>query len=322
MQDLNILVTSLVPDKLNTNQAIRTYLADGVMQAYLTSSVFTCPLETALTKIAELRPNLIIAIGGLVPDTVDLRGLRRAADKVGARIAFWLHDDPYEFDYAFKANSVADIIFTNDRASLSQYNHQSVHHLPMGACPKTHFRPLQLCINKDIAVSFCGVGYPNRVSFLRQAAHTLERGRVEIYGTDWPTDLQFCRNKRLKSSEMIELASRSLITLNIGRQFNIANRRYNIPASTPGPRTFEVALAGSAQIYLASGHEIYDYFLDRCEMIIAHNVKDVQRAITQSIDEPTWAMDIAKRAQERALKDHSYMSRASTMIELALGLLS
>jgi hypothetical protein len=38
-------------------------------------------------------------------EAAPLRSLARSARRAGARLAFWLHDDPYEFDYRSRVRS-------------------------------------------------------------------------------------------------------------------------------------------------------------------------------------------------------------------------
>ena len=80
-----------------------------------------------------------MALGSVAIDAAPLRGLARATRRAGSRLAFWLHDDPYEFDYGPKAEALAGHIFTNDRWALPHYRHASVSHLPLAACRRPPF---------------------------------------------------------------------------------------------------------------------------------------------------------------------------------------
>lgn len=311
----NILITSLCPDHLNSNSIIKQYLASGFRDAYPSITVHICSNEIVLKKISTIQPDLIIAIGGLVLDSIDIRSLKEASISINSSLIFWLHDDPYEFDYSYKAINIADVIFTNDFSTYKQYNSKNVFHLPMAGCIHTHLRSIDIENTRNVTLSFCGVGYPNRVSFLRKSQNILGNFNAEVFGAHWPDDLPFCRNKRLSTGQLSDLASRSLLTLNLGRQFNIANRRFNIPASTPGPRTFEVALAGSAQICFLPGREIDQYFDTKNEIIIVDNVNDLRLALERAMDDPQWAISIARNAQKRAIKEHTYETRAKYIMK-------
>jgi spore maturation protein CgeB len=309
-----VLITSTIPDLLNSNLSIRIYAATGFTNLLGDEAVSQCPYEVAPEIIKKHKPDLVVAIGGCGIDAAPLNEMRRAVDSVGARLALWMHDDPYEFDYADRALSVADIIFTCDAWAKRHYRFNQVHHLPMAGCERTHLRQIHSYDAINVLLFFCGIGYPNRVEFLRQCKSTLDQYPVEIYGNHWPDDLTMAANKRLTPEETADKVNHSLLTLNIGRTLNIANRRYNLPASTPGPRTFEVALSGSAQIYFVDGLEIGDYFDPNSEILLIDSVSDLRKILLHAREEPEHYLKIAQSAQDRALRDHTYQRRAETII--------
>ncbi|WP_082503851.1 glycosyltransferase [Methylobacterium sp. Leaf117] len=313
---VRIFVTSTTSDAINVNPAIRSYLIEGLIDRVGPAAVAHAPLELACERVQRLRPTLVIAVGSLVPDAAGLGALRRAVDAVGGQLAFWLTEDPYEFDYAFKAEILADIIFSNDGWAAHHYRHGSVHHLPLAASPTRHLRPIRPDLPRDIAVFFCGVAYPNRIALLRQADELLSRHPVEILGCDWPADLRCASNRRLTADEMADHAAAAWLTLNIGRDLDIANRRFALPQATPGPRTFEVALSGSTQLFFTTGLEICDVFEPEQEILLIDSPRDIARAIERVQDEPAAILAIAERAQRRALQDHTYACRAERILDL------
>jgi spore maturation protein CgeB len=314
-----VTVTSTVPDALNTNWPIRTYLADGFREAVGEAQVAEAPFELATEAIARGKPDLVVAVGGVAIDGTDLRPLRRAADRADARLAFWLHDDPYEFDYAFRAEALADVIFSNDAWAVPHYRAQEVHHLPMAGCPKRHFREILPPSERAIGLFFCGVGYPNRIALLRRARQALERQVTVVRGDNWPDDLPFARNQRLSPDEAADCARHAMLTLNIGRDLNLANRRYGLPPSTPGPRTFEVALAGCAQLYFVTGLEIADYFEPGREIVLCDSAAELADILLRAAEEPEYFVEIAAAAQRRALQEHCYRHRAERILATLFG---
>jgi spore maturation protein CgeB len=312
----HVVVTSTLIDRLNTNASIRDYLFKSFVEILGSEHVACCPFELAARQIRELRPRLVIAVGSLASDTSDLRRLRQSADASGSLLAYWLHDDPYEFDYAFKAELTADVVFSSDAWSVAHYRHSNVYHLPLAAFPAVHSRSILPVREREFALFFCGVAYPNRVDLLRKADLTLCRYPVAVLGEGWPAEIRCARNRRLSATEVADHAQRARLTLNVGRELNIANRRYALPSSTPGPRTFEIAQAGSAQLFFASSLEVLDYFQSGSEIILIDSVKDIELALEQAYDEPDAIEAIAARAQARALKDHSYTNRAFRILSI------
>ena len=309
-----ILVTSTVPDEQNSNSPLRGYLAQGMRRQCPEALVAEAPFEVTFKRIHDTRPELVIAMGGVAVGGVDLRRLRAACDATGARLALWLHDDPFEFDYAHRAEAIADVIFTNDSWACHHYRFPRTFHLPLAGCADTHHQPILPAAERDIDLLFCGVAYPNRVEFFRKIRHLCRRFHCVVLGDGWPADLDFAVNRRVPREELADLSARALVTLNITRDHDIANRRLDLPPSTPGPRTFETALAGSAQMYLMHGTEIMDYFEPDSEIILIDNVMDTEQHLQALWSDKDRAVAIATRAQARALKEHCYEHRAAAML--------
>ncbi|KTS26198.1 glycosyl transferase family 1 [Methylobacterium indicum] len=309
-----VLVTSLSPDAVNHNAAIRAYLREGFAEVRGADAVRASPLELAEEAIAEFRPSLVVALGSVAVEAAPLRSLARSARRAGARLAFWLHDDPYEFDYAPRAEALADHIFTNDRWALPHYRHPSVSHLPLAACRRTHLRPVRPMAERSLDLFFCGAAFPNRIALLERAQASLAGHRVEVRGAGWPASLAFAENTRLSAAAMADRTSAARLVLAVGRDLDIANRRYRLPASTPGPRVFEAALAGTPQLCFAAGLEILDYLEEGREILLFDDVHEIAEAIARSHREPAAVLAMAERARARVLDGHTYRHRAETIL--------
>lgn len=314
-----ICVTSTVPDRFNSNWPIRNYITEGFRSLLPGAIVSSSGFDAAPGVIARTEPNLIIAIGSLSVDSVNLYALRRSADAARSILVFWLHDDPYEFDYSYKAEQIADVVFTNDLWALQHYRSEKVFHLPLAGCPTTHFREILPEGDRDIEFFFCGVAYRNRIDFFDRSRHILANYRCIVRGDGWPSHLDFARNLRLKPSAVCDYAQRSLTTLNISRHLNIANRKFNLPASTPGPRTFEVALSGSAQLFVVESLEILEYFREGVEIILIEDIEQFAKQLERAREEPESFVRLARAAQERALAEHTYRNRAARIMECIFG---
>jgi len=310
----SIVITSTVTDRLNSNAGLRDSMSDGFSAAFPNAEILAVPLSLAPSYIAENSPDLVIAVGGLAIDSSNLWDLKKACLNQESRFALWLHDDPYEFDYAFKVEKLADIIFTNDAWAKEHYNHPEVYHIPLGGCKKRHFR--EITPAKAIDAFFCGVAYPNRVWIFRELTPILSRYKTKILGDAWPVDMTIASNRRISSEKFCDMASTSRFVFNIGRDFNLANKRFELVPSTPGPRTFEVALAGAAQMFFVDSLEILDYFDAGSEILLFDSISDVRFAMERAIEEPQWILDIAIAAQKKALAEHTYESRAKSIVKI------
>ncbi|KND55043.1 hypothetical protein BPUN_3400 [Candidatus Paraburkholderia kirkii] len=279
------------------------------------SAVRTCSLEVAEQTARDFRPDLILVFGSCMPSVSYYLGLKMAALDLGTCMAFWLHDDPYEFDVAGKIVPLADIIFSNDRWTVTHYEHPRVYHLPLAADRQAHFRTPATTKSRD--VFFCGVGFPNRIVLLRDCQPVLSGLKVVVAGSEWPSDISFASNARIPNAELPDWCASSLVTLNLGRRFNLANSRFNLDASTPGPRTFEAAAAGTVQCMFVEGLEIQDYYdVQADEILLFDSPRELRRHVEMLRDDPQRAMSIALAAQGRTSRDHTYENRAARIVEI------
>jgi spore maturation protein CgeB len=310
-----VLVCGASPDSVNQNATLRRYVGEGFKAALGDASVRICSLEAAEYVANEFMPQLVVVFGSCMPAASVYHGLKNFCLQHGACLTFWLHDDPYEFDFNYKIFDVADVIFSNDRWAVSHFQHPHVYHVPLAASRAEHFRELRA--KKDREVFFCGVGFANRVTLLRDCAASLRGVKVEILGAEWPSDLSFARNERVNNAVLPDYYANSIITLNMGRRYNLANARFNLDASTPGPRTFEAAMAGTVQCMFVEGLEIRDYFdPDEGEILLFDSPAELRRQIDMLRTDPSAATRMAGAAQQRALREHTYANRAARILEL------
>ena len=313
--NLTALVTSTFPDDMNTNSSVRHFMADGFRELLGAEAVYEAPVHLAAEEILRRQPSIVIAIGSIIPDTVNLWGLRLACDKVNSLLSLWLHDDPYEYDYSFKALKTADIIFTCDASTKYFYDFNKVYHLPMAASPKAHLSKFIPYAKRSTDVLFCGFAYSNRIKLIMQAKTILAKHRTKVLGANWPDFLHFAENRTIPNETLAKLYAGSRFTLNLGRQFNIANRAHDLAASTPGPRTFEAAMAGTVQLFFSDSLEILEYFKANEEILLFDNIDELDSHLSNIDNERL--EKIALAAQRRALEEHSYKRRAEAVVRHA-----
>lgn len=314
MTQLNrLLICGASPDNGNRNVVLRTYVAEGFRQLIGVDNVYNTPLEYAADHVPSFRPAFVLCFGSCMPDDADYGALRRECDLLGIPLVFWLHDDPYEFDYNYKLEGVADVIFSNDRWCAEHYNHAAAFHLPLAACRLAHWQPID-AQKKKINIFFCGVAFKNRVRLLRDLAPTLRAHDATVLGDGWPGELSFCENRRLPNESLSTAYSEAWITLNIGRDFHYANDRFKLDPSTPGPRTFEAAMAGTTQAFFVESLEIADYYEPGREILLYNSGTEFKRLVERMMNEQEQCIQIAAAAQSRTLQDHTYLHRAQAIV--------
>jgi spore maturation protein CgeB len=309
----HILITGASPDQTNRNTMLRNYVVEGFQQVLTLEQVIHCPLELAAQMTHERKPHLVVSFGSCMPDDADYFALRHACDKINALLIFWLHDDPYEFDYNNKVCTVADYIFSNDKWSSLHYDHDRVFHLPLAASKNRHWRPLSN--DKDIDIFFCGVAFPNRVQLINDLKPILKQYATTILGDQWPdSKFPFAQNTRLPNDKLSDFYMRAKLTLNIGRDFHYANERYKLEPSTPGPRTFEAAMAGTTQLYFIESLEIEDYYQPDTEIILFNSAAEFSRIMEEVFEGRRDISAIQLAAQTRTINDHTYFIRAKKLL--------
>jgi spore maturation protein CgeB len=121
-------------------------------------------------------------------------------------------------------------------------------------------------------------------------------------------------------SDLCDIYASSLCTVNIGRDFDLANERYRLTAATPGPRTFEAAMAGAAQLYFASSLEIVEYFTPGTEIALIDSADDAAAWLERFRADPASNREMRTLSQRRALREHTYANRAATLLSECFGL--
>jgi len=313
--NIRILISGASPDVTNRNTTLRSYVIEGFVQLLGVDNVRQTPLDYAPEIVKEYKPNFVLCFGSCMPDTVNYSELVNACHGSGSKLVFWLHDDPYEFDYNYKVIDIADFIFTNDRWSMIHYNHDKTFHLPLAASKNTHFRPLNR--KKEVDIFFCGVAFPNRIRLVNDLQSVMDKYNSRIFGDGWlENSMQFPKNIRLDNSELPDHYSKSLITLNMGRDFHYANDRYKLDPSTPGPRTFEAAMAGTVQLYFVESLEIEDYYQPGTEILLFNSVAEFGRIVEDLMSDNKKCLEIASAAQSRTIECHTYYHRAKSMMQI------
>jgi spore maturation protein CgeB len=226
-----------------------------------------------------------------------------------------MHDDPYELDVSLSIVELADFIFTTDKASQIHYppNIPSFH-LPLAACPYTHVRSITQRTGPEWF--FCGVPFPCRTFFFTQVQkHGLDKKGL-LLGPQWNLEkINSAADIPVSSGQIANYYSTARSVIYLGRDTDLANERFKVKPSTPGPRLFEAAMAGACQIALTPGLEIAEYFELESELILIDGVNDFSLVLSQLEVEPSLSEKIGKAAQERALKSHTYKHRALELIK-------
>lgn len=298
----------------HANAQVRETIMDGLIACFGEGNVTSVDISSAAAAVRTLQPVLIFAMGSYLPESTYYGEVSREAKKVGATTAFWATEDPYEQDAHYQIDDDFDVIFSCDRWGHHFYQRERVVHLPLGACPKLHYVPIDGRTEKTIDVLFCGVAFSSRKEVARNLMPVLERLNTRFIGPGWGDMGVGFSDARIEKKELIELYSRSKIVLNLGRSLHFENKRFMIAPSTPGPRTFEAALAGAFQAFHEETYELRRYY-DADEIPVFSNRRDFEQLVQTYLHDDERRLEMTRKAQARTQKEHLYAHRIQRVVE-------
>ena len=309
---MNILVSSGTSDAINTNQRLRQRIAHGFNE--LGHLSIDAPIDE-LPHLLQLKCFDFLLINGSIADSgVDLDDVVRLAQSRNIVVAFWLHDDPYEFDMHWRLESLGCTVFSNEPNCIPYYPQGCrARSLALAASPLDDLQ-LPICIDPQpkFDLAFCGVAFPQRIAILRQLA---DAGfSIACWGDGWPDDLACAVNCRLGPVGLRQLYSQCCFVLNLGREVQIANQNKQIASSTPGPRTFEAGLMGSIQLYLGQSPKIANYYAPSDGVIPVRRVDEICSLIKQAREHLDWRQNLSQAAINRTRRDHLYRHRCHDLL--------
>ena len=312
-----ICIASSFPEAQNRNVSIVGDLAEGFIAVLGSSHVHVLTFCGTAEQIWQIRPTLVVLVGSALRAQWAYADIAKACRGTGAIFAFWTVEDPYEFDTNYRFTELADIVFSNDAWACRFYDHPRVHHLPTAASERLR-RNLISYNARPLELFFCGVGFANRRMLIDDALPFLERRRTLIVGENWPDHPGgILSNRRLSHADLVEHYAASKCVLNIGRDFSYANTWRNLPAVTPGPRTFEAAMVGCVQLFFQPSVFFAEYFEPEREIVTFDSVEELDHKLDQLLADPAASCGIARAAQQRCLAEHTYWARALTMLSHA-----
>lgn len=314
-KNLNILISGGTKDSYNSNVLLRSYVSEAFEDVIGKNNVKNKDLESIIREDFHKNLDIFIIFGSVILDDINIINLRKFCDKSNSMMVFWLHDDPYEFDAARKIYQYADYIFSNDKWSSLHHDHPKSFYLPLAASKKHHYRPINNNFTNDIF--FCGYAYQNRLDFINNIKDILSKFETFICGQNWDTKQKFSHNIRLDNSKLSKEYSLSKVVLNIGRDFNLANSFFNLPSSSPGPRTFEAAMAGCVQLYYSHSREILNFYNGN-EIIFCDSIDSVKEKLLALLSDMALIKKISTNSQNKTIIEHTYHHRVQHLLERIL----
>jgi spore maturation protein CgeB len=126
-------------------------------------------------------------------------------------------------------------------------------------------------------------------------------------------------NQLTPPDEIVKYYNGAKININIHRSSNdtsaVFNSR-NIPAETPNNRTFDIAACNSFQL-CELRNNLKEFYTIDTEIKTFNNIIDLKEKIEFYLSRETERKIIAKRANIRTLKEHTFLNRVKEIINNA-----
>lgn len=296
------------------NAQVRNSIMDGWIEYLGEENVYSANISGAAAVVAEVNPDIVLGIGSYLPESTYFGEVSREARRHGKVTVFWATEDPYEQDANYRIAHDFDVVFSCDHWGVNFYSHPRAYHLPLAGCRARHYAPITADRPKTIDVMFCGVAFTSRQEIVEDIRAHLAGLNLAFIGPGWGKFGHGFSDRRIEKAQLIELYQRSKIVLNLGRSLHFENRRYMITPSSPGPRTFEAALAGAVQFFHEDTYEIRRYFKPD-EVPSFSNPREFAALLAAYLNDDEKSLQTAGRAQKRALAEHTYAHRAKHVID-------
>ena len=276
--------------------------------------------QAVLAKVETFAPDLVLCLAQAPLNRLALRHLR----KQGTPTAMWFVEDFRLFTYWRAFAPYYDLFaviqkepFSSELEAIGQAN---VLYLPLAALPSFH-RPLELTPEEQrtfgSALSFLGAGYPNRrKAFLE--LRQLPDLALKIWGTEWegePALEPLVQRQGMRISPEDAARIFNATDININLHSSIHTDKLVGAGDFVNPRTFEVAACGAFQ--LVDQRALLPELFSGEEMAVFTSMDDLHEKIRYFSSHPDERRQIASRARERVLKEHTYARRMQQLLDFA-----
>ncbi|MFS0723245.1 glycosyltransferase [Paenibacillus sp. 1P07SE] len=280
------------------------------------------PSDDVAGLAGKQRPDLVVVLNGVVFPAEQVEKLRNH----GIRTAVWFTDDPYYTDWTSAIGPRYDYIFTLEHSCVAYYESlgcRQVHYLPFAAAPSL-FHPKHVPQSYQSDICFIGTGFWNRIDLIDRLTPYLKHRKVVIAGWWWD---------RLKHYDQLSGSIRlgdwmtpedtasyyngAKIVINLHRSVDddtINANRIKLPASSPNPRTFEIAACGALQLTDLRADLGNWYKVDE-EIAHFSSFEELTAKLDYYLTHDEERRRLALRGLLRTRSHHTYEQRLHTLLE-------
>lgn len=310
---MKVIIASASPDELNPNLYLLDIIAEEA-QSLPDVTAIRC-MHTDLPRVLQdIGKCLVLVAGSLMGRGATLHRVSTACTAATSQMVYWSWDDPYELDVNRECSTFFDRVFTNDQSSVFFYlRPDRTHYLPLAASVQAHYRPITSA-RPMWDWLMVGHGFGRR----RAVAEALARSAPDLVGVvsggGWNgSDATNLVPSPIRNSSLSDLYNRSGCVLSIGRELMLANRRFEVPAVSVGPRVYETALAGGPQVLMpwsrASAEE------GSLATAVVVNDEEITETVRHLLHARSEVLDRCREAQRVVLERHLYRHRIAEILE-------
>ncbi|MCL6621123.1 MAG: glycosyltransferase [Syntrophobacterales bacterium] len=272
--------------------------------------------EALLAKVRDWRPELVFFLAQAPVEGALLRTLKAE----GVLTAYWFVEDYQVFPYWRDLAPEVDLFFTLQRGpfltELARLGARAAF-LPLAADPEI-YRPLTLSPEEyqqyAASLSFVGAGYPNRREFFQG----LLDFDFKIWGSDWENPGPLApliqnRGARVTDEEAARIFAASKINLNLHSSPFYSG--INPEGDYLNPRVFDLAAAGAFQL-VDWRTQLPEFFTPDREVAVFRSLAEARERISHFLAHPEAREEMAARARQRCLAEHTYETRLAQALEL------
>ncbi len=271
--------------------------------------------ETTLAPAAAAGPHaLLVCIDGQRLD----RGLIARVRPGFRKLVLWVFEDPFMLDHNLASLDLFDLVFTNDPSCVAAYGPQG-RYLPLAGSRMLQYRDVLPDQRLRYDIFFAGTMWPNRVAALRRIIAAFPHASMKLicptneYLPPLPPLIaERAITRPVSHPAFIDFANASRVSLTLFRDY--ASHGASGAATAPGPRLFELGLAGTAQVVQRDRRMPAERF-EVVDGVAVETADTLVGRIATLLAEPALRDEAARRAQQAVLAAHGFEQRMAEMLE-------
>ncbi len=284
-------------------------------------NTFTQLLSEAIYAQAEsFMPDLVFCLAQAPLTRQVLKRLEK--DKIPT--AMWFVEDYELFTYWRAYANLYTYFFVIQKepflSLLREGGHTNAHYLPLAALPCFHQKAelsQQEKLKYSADVAFLGAGYTNRRHEFKKL---MRLPSFKIWGSDWEGEnllKPFIQDSgaRISPEDCVKIYSATKINLNLHSSIHAEKTK---KGDFVNPRTFELASIGAFQLVdrRTLMPELFEISGENRELVTFENFDEVPSLINHYTTKADEREQIAERARQRVLRDHTYQIRMEEMLKI------